>query len=290
MIQKLSPRAREAAIHDGASQLCQRSPRNSFRVGPCRNLSSQGGGSVDAQELARFAKLGDSWWDLAGPQRALHKLNPVRVAYLRNLFSSHFADGEGPRDRKAEKPLNGLRIVDLGCGGGLLSEPLARLGGKVTAIDPAEENIAAARRHAESGGLAIDYRPLTVEALAESGENFDVVLAMEVLEHVADVQGFLRAAAALVRPGGLFVGATLNRTLKSYALAIVGAEYLLRWVEPGTHDWTKFLRPEEILRPLRAAGLSEIDRAGVVYHPVRDEWRLSGDMDVNYMIAMERQI
>jgi 2-polyprenyl-6-hydroxyphenyl methylase/3-demethylubiquinone-9 3-methyltransferase len=253
-------------------------------------FSSQAGGSVDKEELARFAKLGDSWWDLSGPQRALHKLNPARVGYLRNLCCSHFPDGGGPRDRKAEKALDGLRIVDLGCGGGLLTEPLARLGAKMTGIDPAEENIAAARRHAEAEGFSIDYRSLTVESLAESGESFDVVLAMEVLEHVADVDGFLRAAATLVRPGGLFVGATLNRTLKSYALAIVGAEYVLRWVEPGTHDWTKFLRPNELLKPLKAAGLSEIDRAGVVYHPVRDEWRLSGDVDVNYMIAMERPI
>jgi 2-polyprenyl-6-hydroxyphenyl methylase/3-demethylubiquinone-9 3-methyltransferase len=246
------------------------------------------GTSVDAQELARFARLGDRWWDARGPQRALHRLNPVRIKYLRNLFCGHFPDGTKPRDRKAEKPLAGLRIADLGCGGGLLSEPLALLGAQITGIDPAEENIAVARRHAEAGGLSIDYRSTTVEALAETGETFDAVLAMEVLEHVAHVDGFLRAAAALVRPGGLFVGATLNRTLKSYALAIVGAEYVLGWVEKGTHDWTKFLTPEQVLKPLKEAGLAEIDRAGIVYHPLRDEWRLSGAMDVNYMIALER--
>jgi 2-polyprenyl-6-hydroxyphenyl methylase/3-demethylubiquinone-9 3-methyltransferase len=248
----------------------------------------QAAGSVDEEELARFAKLGDSWWDLSGPQSALHKLNPARVGYLRNLFCSHFPDGNRPRDRKAEKPLAGLRLVDLGCGGGLLAEPLARLGAQVTAIDPAEENILAARRHAEAGGLNIDYRPITVEALADSGEIFDAVLAMEVLEHVSDVDGFLRAAAKLVRPDGLLVGATLNRTLKSYALAIVGAEYILRWVEPGTHDWTKFLRPEQLLKPLEAEGLTEIDRTGVVYRPLSDEWHLSGDIDVNYILALER--
>ncbi len=245
-------------------------------------------GSVDRDELARFARLGDDWWDPNGPQRALHKLNPTRVHYLRNLFCAHFPDGTNPRDRKAEKPLKELRVADLGCGGGLLSESLAALGARVTGADPAEENIAAARRHAAAGGLDIDYRPVTVEALAAAGENFDAVLAMEVLEHVADVQGFLAAAAALVRPGGLFVGATLNRTLKSYALAIVGAEYVLRWVEPGTHDWRKFLRPYEMLKPLEKSGLREIDRAGIVYHPIADEWRLSGDTDVNYMIALER--
>jgi len=244
--------------------------------------------SVDREELARFAKLGDAWWDPAGPQGALHRLNPVRVGYLRNLFCGHFPQGAAPRDRNSAAALRGLRIVDLGCGGGLLSEPLAALGAEVTGVDPSVENIGAARRHAARAGLEIDYRPTTVEALAQSGETFNVVLAMEVLEHVADVKGFLAAAAALVRPGGLFVGATLNRTLKSYALAIVGAEYVLRWVEPGTHDWSKFLRPDEMLKPLKASGLTEIDRAGLVYRPVAGQWRLSGDMDVNYMIALER--
>jgi len=246
------------------------------------------GSNVDAAELARFAKLGDAWWDPEGPQRALHKLNPVRISYLRNLFCSHFADGSNPRDRNAEQPLKGLRVVDLGCGGGLLSEPLATLGANVTGVDPSQENIAAAKRHAAETKVEVAYRALTVEALAEMRETFDIVLAMEVLEHVVDAKHFLAAAAALVRPGGLFVGATLNRTIKSYALAIVGAEYVLRWVEPGTHNWTKFLRPSEIVEPMRAAGLREIDRAGIVYHPVDDEWRLSGDTAVNYMVAMER--
>jgi len=251
-------------------------------------MSENRSASTDPEELARFARLGDLWWDLNGPQAALHKFNPTRVNYLRNLLCAHFPDGDKPRSRAAEQPLAGLRVVDLGCGGGLLAEPLARLGAQVTAIDPAEENILAARRHAELGGLTIDYRPVTVEALAQAGESFDAVLAMEVLEHVADVNSFLAAGASLVRPGGLFVGATLNRTLKSYALAIVGAEYLLRWVEPGTHDWTKFLRPGELTRPLQRAGLKEIDRSGMVYNPLLDQWRLSGDTDVNYMIAFER--
>lgn len=251
-------------------------------------MSENRSASTDPEELARFARLGDQWWDLKGPQAALHKLNPVRIGYLRNLLCAHFPDGDKPRRRNAEKPLAGLKIVDCGCGGGLLAEPLAKLGAIVTAIDPADENINVARRHAELGGLDIDYRPVTVESLAAAGEIYDVVLGMEVLEHVADVGSFLAAAASLVRPGGLFVGATLNRTLKSYALAIVGAEYLLRWVEPGTHDWNKFLTPSEIVRPLVKAGLQEIDRSGMVYNPLLDDWRLSGDTDVNYLIALER--
>ena len=211
------------------------------------------------------------------------------MLYLRNLFCGHFPDGRKPRDRNSAKPLAGLRIVDLGCGGGLLSEPLAALGASVSGIDPSEENIAAARRHAAIAGLEIDYRPLTVEALAESGETFDAVLAMEVLEHVADVKGFLSAAAALVRPGGLFVGATLNRTLKSYALAIVGAEYVLRWVEPGTHDWTKFLRPGEIAGAAagrRASGRSTAPASSIIRSPTHGGSRAI--LDVNYMIALER--
>lgn len=244
--------------------------------------------SVDAEEVARFAKLGDSWWDPQGPQKGLHQLNPVRVRFLRDLACGHFANGAFPRDRNAAQPLENLNIVDLGCGGGLLAESMAALGAQVTAIDPAVENIGVAKTHAEKSGLAIDYRAQTVEALAQTGAQFDLVLAMEVIEHVADVESFLTAAAALVRPGGLLVAATLNRTLKSFGLAIVGAEYILRWVEPGTHDWSKFVRPYELLGPLESAGLKEIDRAGLVYHPLRKEWRLSGDMDVNYMIALER--
>jgi len=244
--------------------------------------------SVDPTEIARFEKLGDQWWNLDGPQKALHRLNKVRVGYLRNLLCAHFPDGAAPRDRNGATPLRGITIVDIGCGGGLLSESLARLGAEVTGVDPAAGNIDVASRHAQGQGLKIDYRAGTVEALASEARQFDVVLAMEVIEHVSDWRGFLQACAKLVRPGGLFVGATLNRTLKSYALAIVGAEYLLHWVEAGTHDWNKFLRPDELASPLLKAGLNEIDRAGITYRPLRDEWLLSGDFDVNYMIAMER--
>lgn len=244
--------------------------------------------SVIPAEIARFEKLGDQWWDLNGPQKALHRLNQVRVDYLRKLLCGHFADGAAPRDRNGVSPLRGLSIVDIGCGGGLLSESLARLGAQMTGVDPAAGNIDVATRHSQAQGLEIDYRTGTVEALSSEGRQFDVVLAMEVIEHVADWRDFLQACAKLVRPGGLFVGATLNRTVKSYALAIVGAEYILRWVEAGTHDWSKFLKPDELAGPLLKAGLTELDRAGITYHPIRDEWRLSGDFDVNYMIAMER--
>jgi 2-polyprenyl-6-hydroxyphenyl methylase/3-demethylubiquinone-9 3-methyltransferase len=255
---------------------------------PGASSAATQGSSVDPTEIARFEKLGDQWWDLDGPQKALHRLNQVRVGYLRNLLCGHFADGTAPRDRNGANPLRGISIVDIGCGGGLLSESLARIGAQMIGVDPAAGNIEVAARHAQGQGLTIDYRADTVEALAAEARQFDVVLAMEVIEHVADWRGFLQACAKLVRPGGLFVGATLNRTLKSYALAIVGAEYILHWVEAGTHDWNKFLRPDELAGPLLKAGLTEIDRAGVTYHPMRDEWRLSGDFDVNYMIAMER--
>jgi 2-polyprenyl-6-hydroxyphenyl methylase/3-demethylubiquinone-9 3-methyltransferase len=185
-------------------------------------------------------------------------------------------------------PLKGLRILDIGSGGGILSESLARLGAEMTGIDPAPNNIAVASRHATAGGLSIDYRCTSIENLSASGETFDAVLAMEVVEHVRDVAGFLRDAAAVVRPGGLIVGATLNRTLKSYALAIVGAEYLLRWVPRGTHNWHQFVTPDEFKGHFRRAGLIDAAEAGVVYHPLTGRWSLSKDMEVNYMVAARR--
>jgi 2-polyprenyl-6-hydroxyphenyl methylase/3-demethylubiquinone-9 3-methyltransferase len=214
--------------------------------------------------------------------RALHHFNPVRVAYLRDLLRQRLMpSGDGIA------PLVGLEVLDIGCGGGLLAEPLARLGAKVIGIDPAAESLAVARSHAETQALAIDYRCISAEALAQSGAQFDAVLAMEVIEHVRDMPAFVRTAARLVRPNGLLVAATLNRTLKSFAFAILGAEYVLGWVPKGTHDWEKFVRPAELEGALQEAGLSLIGRTGVIYDPLFDAWRLSPNMDINYMMAAE---
>jgi 2-polyprenyl-6-hydroxyphenyl methylase/3-demethylubiquinone-9 3-methyltransferase len=196
--------------------------------------------TVDEAELARFAALAGEWWDPRGKMAPLHKFNPVRLGYIRDAACRRFG-----RDSKRLDALKGLRILDIGCGGGILSEPLARIGADVVGADPAATNIEAARLHAADGGLAIDYRATTAEALAEAGERFDIVLAMEVVEHVADVNLFVKLTGAMVKPGGMMIAATLNRTLKSFALAIVGAEYVLRWLPRGTHTWDKFVTPNE---------------------------------------------
>ena len=239
--------------------------------------------TVDEAELARFAALAGQWWDPRGKMAPLHKFNPLRLGYIRDMACRHFG-----RDPKRLDCLGGLRLLDIGCGGGLLSEPLARLGGAVVGADPAEANIAAARLHAADSGIAVDYRATTAEALAAAGERFDVVLAMEVVEHVADVNLFVKLTAEMVGPGGLMVAATLNRTLKSFALAIVGAEYVLRWLPRGTHQWDKFVTPNELEIALELGGLRVIDETGVIYNPLADHWRLSRDMDVNYVLTAER--
>jgi 2-polyprenyl-6-hydroxyphenyl methylase/3-demethylubiquinone-9 3-methyltransferase len=241
--------------------------------------------TVDPDEVARFDRLGAQWWDPDGPMRALHKFNPVRVAYLRELLGKHFLRDGMPRDWRSPAALQGLTILDIGCGAGILSEPLARLGARMTSIDPARRNIAAAKNHAAKTNLAIDYRCVTAEELAAEGAVFDVVLAMEVVEHVRDVGRFLGQAAAMVRPGGMLAAATLNRTLKSFAFAILGAEYVLRWVPRGTHNWTHFVAPRELAKALRDRGLRIKDETGVVYDPLTGKWRLSHDMDINYIIA-----
>jgi len=246
--------------------------------------------TVDPRDVARFDRLAAEWWAPDGPMRALHKLNPVRVAYLRDEICRRVEIDGTPRDRKAEAPLRGLAILDIGCGGGILAESLARFGADVTAIDPAKQNIEVARAHAARSHLAIDYRCLSVEALAEAATRFDVVLAMEVIEHVRDLRGFLRHAAALVRPGGMLVAATLNRTLKSYAFAIVGAEYVLGWVPRGTHDWNRFVTPDELAAALRAGNLEPAGETGVVYAPIGGKWHLSHDMDINYMMSSCRPV
>jgi 2-polyprenyl-6-hydroxyphenyl methylase/3-demethylubiquinone-9 3-methyltransferase len=239
--------------------------------------------TVDDAEVARFSALADEWWDPRGKMAPLHKFNPVRLAYIRDAACRRFG-----RDAKRLDCLKGLRVLDIGCGGGILSEPLARLGAEVLGADPAHPNIAAARLHAADNALAIDYRATTAEALAAAGESFDVVLAMEVVEHVADVNLFVRLTAGMVKPGGLMIAATLNRTLKSFALAIVGAEYILRWLPRGTHTWDKFVTPNELEIALELGGLRVIDETGVVYNPLADQWRLAADMDENYMLTAER--
>ncbi len=239
--------------------------------------------TVDAAEVARFSALAATWWDTRGKMAALHKLNPVRLAYIRDATCQQFG-----RDSKRVGCLTGLRILDIGCGGGILSEPLARLGASVLGADPSTTNIEVAKLHGAQSGLAIDYRATTAEALSDADERFDVVVAMEVVEHVADVDLFVRKCADMVKPGGLMVAATLNRTIKSFALAIVGAEYILRWLPIGTHQWDKFITPAELETTLEEAGLRVIGETGVVYVPFADRWRLSDDSDVNYMMVADK--
>jgi 2-polyprenyl-6-hydroxyphenyl methylase / 3-demethylubiquinone-9 3-methyltransferase len=237
-------------------------------------------GTIDADEIARFSRVSGQWWDPRGPMAALHKFNPVRLAYIRDRTAAHFG-----RDAKRLDSLAGLRLLDIGCGGGILSEPLARLGASVVGADPSERNIEVARHHAAQSGLAIDYRNTSAEALAEADEQFDVVLAMEVVEHVTDVGLFVEVAAAMVKPGGLLFIATLNRTVKSFALAIVGAEYVLRWLPRCTHQWDKFVTPNELEIAVAQCGMQIAGETGVIYNLLADRWQLSADMDVNYMVV-----
>ncbi len=239
--------------------------------------------SVDQAEVERFSRMAAGWWDPRGPMAALHKFNPVRLGYIRDHAAERFA-----RDPRKLDCLKGLRMLDIGCGAGILSEPLARLGAQMVGADPSQENIAAASAHARESGLAIDYRATTAEDLAAAKERFDVVLAMEVVEHVVDVDEFVTSCASMVKPGGLMIAATLNRTLKSFALAIVGAEYVLRWVPRGTHQWDKFVTPVELETAFENAGLRVTAERGVIYNLLADRWQLSSDMDVNYMLVGQR--
>ncbi len=241
------------------------------------------GGAIDAEDVARFSALAAEWWNPEGPFRPLHHINPYRLQFIRSQAEEHFG-----LDAKTLHPFSGLRIADIGCGGGLLSEPLARLGARVIGIDASAEGIAAARLHAREAGLEIDYRHATVEELAAGSEVFDMVVAMEIIEHVPDPQAFINAAVSLIAPGGLFLGATLNRTMKSLALAKIAAEYILRWVPPGTHDWRHFLKPSEFARLLRQAGLRVTRLQGMHYDIMHDRWVFGDDLDINYMIAANR--
>jgi len=241
--------------------------------------------TVDAGEIERFSRIAAEWWDPKGKFAPLHRLNPVRVGYIRDRAAAHWQ-----RDALSN-PLAGLSILDIGCGGGLLSEPMTRLGGRVTGLDAAEKNIAVARLHAGGQQLDIDYRSGSAESLAESGACYDIVLALEVVEHVADVDLFLQSVGRLTKPGGLVFLSTLNRTAKAWALAIAGAEYVLRWLPRGTHDWKKFLKPSEVTRGLEAAGVGVQEIVGVVYSPLSRRWSLNTvDLDVNYMLWGSKRI
>jgi len=239
--------------------------------------------TVDAAEVERFDALAATWWDLRGKMAPLHKFNPVRLEYIRDQAVKRF-----DRDAKKLDCLKGLRILDIGCGGGILSEPLARLGASVMGADPSENNIAVAKQHAQTAELAIDYRRSTAESLADAGERFDVVLAMEVIEHVTDVTLFIERCAEMVKPGGLMIVGTINRTIASFALAIVGAEYILRWLPRGTHQWDKFVTPNELEIAIEQGGLQVMGEQGVIYNLLADRWQLSSNTDVNYMLAAEK--
>ena len=242
------------------------------------------GDTVDRAEIDRFAAQSAGWWDPEGSFRPLHRINPVRLDFIRRQLLAAFG-----RDTSGLRPFDGLTLIDIGCGGGLIAEPMARLGFAVTGIDAGAATIDVAHTHAEASGLAIDYRVADVETLARAGERFDVALALEVVEHVADREAFFAALAVLIRPGGALIGATLNRTARSFALAIVGAEYLLGWLPRGTHDWQRFVRPSEFVLGLRRHGLLTTRLAGLSYDLRRGAWAESADLSVNYMLAAMRR-
>ena len=237
--------------------------------------------SVDAAEIAKFSRLSDEWWDPKGKMAPLHKINPLRLGYIRDAACRKFE-----RNVKSLNSLAGLRMLDIGCGAGLLCEPFSRLGAEVVGVDPSATNIAVAKLHAERAQLSIDYRCTVVEEL-DPLERFDIVLAMEVVEHVVDVGAFLDRCALLLKPGGMMVVSTLNRNWKSFALGIVAAEYVLRWLPRGTHQWDKFVTPEELTQYLARNRLAITEQSGVTYNPLADRWGLSPDMDVNYMVIAE---
>jgi 2-polyprenyl-6-hydroxyphenyl methylase/3-demethylubiquinone-9 3-methyltransferase len=241
-------------------------------------------GTIDPAEIAKFEAMAAEWWDPNGKFRPLHMMNPVRLDYITRQIAAEFG-----RDLTAERPFEGLRLLDIGCGGGLLSEPMARLGADVVGADAAERNIPVARVHAEQSGLTIDYRHTSAEALAAAGEQFDVVLNMEVVEHVADPQAYLTACHDLLKSGGLMLCSTINRNPKSFAMAIVGAEYIMRWLPKGTHEWSKFITPDELFKMIEIAGLRPVDRKGYVFNPVSWRWSISDrDLSVNYVTASIR--
>ncbi len=241
--------------------------------------------TIDESEIAKFQAMAAEWWDPNGKFKPLHMLNPCRLDYITSQIAAEF-----DRDLTSAKPFDGLRILDIGCGGGLLSEPMARLGADVVGADAAERNIPVAKVHAEEQGLEIDYRHTTAESLAEAGETFDAILNMEVVEHVANPLAYLTACHALLKPGGLMTCSTINRNPKSFAMAIVGAEYVMRWLPKGTHEWSKFITPDELYGLLREAGLDPVDKKGFVFNPISWSWSLSDrDLSVNYVTTSLRR-
>lgn len=239
--------------------------------------------TIDPAEIERFSRISEEWWNPNGKFRPLHRMNPVRIGYIRDQAAAHFSLPDAPA------PLQGLRLLDIGCGGGLIAEPMARLGANVTGIDASEKNIRIAGLHAEKTGIAIDYRHAAAEDLAKAGEQFDIVLALEIVEHVADTDAFIRACLQCLRPGGLLILSTLNRTAKSYALAIIGAEYVLRWLPVGTHQWKKFLRPSELVALVERHGGQLKQLMGMHMHPLTHTWSLSSsDLTVNYLLSTTR--
>jgi 2-polyprenyl-6-hydroxyphenyl methylase/3-demethylubiquinone-9 3-methyltransferase len=245
---------------------------------------AEDGDTVDREDINRFAAHSASWWDPRGSFRPLHRINPARIEFIRRHLLAEFN-----RDARSLRPFEGLRLLDIGCGGGLVAEPMARLGFAVTGIDAGAEAIAVARTHAEASGLAIDYRVAAIDALSRAGERFDAVLALEIVEHVPNRDLFLAGLGALVKPGGVFIGATLNRTARSFALAIVGAEYLLGWLPRGTHDWNRFVRPSEFVLGLRKCDLVATQLAGLGYDWLGDNWTETPDLSVNYMVVAVRR-
>ncbi len=242
--------------------------------------------TIDPEEVAKFEAMAAEWWDPAGKFKPLHMLNPCRLDYINAQIAAEF-----DRDIDTRAPFAGLRMLDVGCGGGLLSEPLTRLGADVVGVDAAGGNIPVAAVHAAQSGLQIDYRHATAEDLAADGETFEVVLAMEVVEHVSDPAMLLAACRAMLRPGGLLICSTLNRTPQSFAKAIVGAEYLMGWLPKGTHDWSKFMTPDELYALLNTAGLDPVDRKGFVFNPVTWQWSLSArDLGVNYVTTSAKRV
>jgi 2-polyprenyl-6-hydroxyphenyl methylase / 3-demethylubiquinone-9 3-methyltransferase len=245
--------------------------------------------SVDPAEIDKFRAMAADWWSPTGKFAPLHKFNPVRLTYIRDAATTHFGRDASLEKNGAKRPLEGLRLLDAGCGGGLVTEPMARLGAHAVGIDAGDKNIKAAMVHADSVHVDVDYRVGTVEGLIAAGEpKFDIVLALEVVEHVQDAAQFLKDCANLVAPGGLLVAATLNRTAKAFALAVVGAEHILRWLPVGTHDWSKFVTPDETAKALTDAGLAIKDTVGVSFSPLSGRWSLTRDLSVNYMTTATR--